>query len=66
MENDRLDIVLDETNRTVVDDVSDGQGKEFRSSIYDLNHDLIAEGWGDSIASALLDAWTNYSKEVWG
>ena len=43
----KTQIIQDYTIRIVVDDVSEN-GTEYRSSIYDDQLDLIAEGWGQT------------------
>ncbi len=53
------EVVLNETNRTIVDVVAT-EPLEFRASIYDADDDLIADGWGDTIGNAVADAWKNY------
>lgn len=54
------DIVLDFTYRFIVDDVSDGEGTEFRCSIYDTDVNLCGEGWGSTTNEAILDAMKGY------
>jgi hypothetical protein len=54
------DIVLDFTYRFIVDDVSDGEGTEFRCSIYDADENLCGEGWGSTTNEATLDAMKGY------
>jgi hypothetical protein len=56
------DILLDFTIRIIVDDVSpDNKPRsEFRASVYD-EEDLLSDGWGDTIDSAIsnaMDKWT--------
>jgi hypothetical protein len=60
---ERLDIVLDIETRVVVDDVSEGTGKEFRSSVYDLDGELLGEGWGETVAQAVAESWADFLRE---
>jgi hypothetical protein len=56
MESLHKTIVQDFTYRFIIDDVSDGNGTEYRCSIYDLELNLCGEGWGNTTTEATLDA----------
>ncbi len=58
----RLDVVEDSILRVVIDDVSDGARTEFRASIYDRDHELIAEAWGKTRAEAAAGATADVYK----
>lgn len=58
-----MSIVFDDNFRIVVDDVSDGNGSEFRASIYDSILDLISEAWGASVSEAIGFAVAELTKE---
>jgi hypothetical protein len=51
-------IVRDLTYRIIVDDVSEGKGKEYRATIYDTELLILSEGWGDTPLNATLEAMT--------
>ena len=55
-------IVLDVELRVIVDDVSDGAGREFRGSVY-RDGELWAEGWGRSVPLAMADAFALIADE---
>ncbi len=56
-DKDTLDVVWDNTLRIQVDDVSDGKGTEFRSSIYaGSDYELMADGWGNTISEAIQES----------
>lgn len=65
--SDTLDVVLDVSLRIQVDDVSDGQGREFRASIYDSKDDyeLVADGWGATKATAITSAILGMTDKDW-
>jgi hypothetical protein len=46
--------------RIIVDDISDGEGTEYRASIYDDTLDLVAEAWEDTQERAILRALEDY------
>jgi hypothetical protein len=46
--------------RIIVDDISDGEGTEYRASIYDDGLDLVAEAWEDTQELAVLQALKDY------
>lgn len=58
MESLHKRIVRDLTYRIIVDDVSDGKGTEYRSTIYDMEMVIFGEGWGDTPLEATLNAMT--------
>ena len=62
---EQLNVVMDVTYRIQVDDVSDGQGKEFRASVYDEEDDLelVTEGWGDTPLAAIAQAFITLNTE---
>lgn len=51
-------IVRDLTYRIIVDDVSDGNGTEYRATIYDTDQLIVSEGWADTPLEATLEAMT--------
>jgi hypothetical protein len=57
--SDYLDIVYKGAIIVIVDDVSNGKGTEFRSSLYDEEDLILADGWGDTIELAINDSLTN-------
>ena len=46
--------------RIIIDDISDGEGTEYRASIYDDGLDLVAEAWEDTQELAVLQALKDY------
>ena len=56
--NDTLNVVEDWSLRVQIDDVSEGEGKEYRCSLYDPDesNDLLGEGWGNSPRLAFMKA----------
>ena len=50
--------VRDLTYRIIVDDVSEGKGTEYRSTIYDMDMIIFGEGWGETPLEATLVAMT--------
>ena len=46
--------------RIIVDDISDGEGTEYRASIYDDGLDLVAEAWEETQELAVLQALKDY------
>jgi hypothetical protein len=54
------DIVMDFNLRFIIDDVSDGEGTEFRCSVYDSENNLISEGWADTPNLATKQAMEDY------
>jgi len=54
------DIVLDFYLRLIVDDISEGQRKEFRCSVYDSENNLITEGWAETPNLATKQAMETY------
>ena len=45
------------TCQIVVDDVSGGQGAEYRCSVYDSDGDLISESWGVTVSESIGNAF---------
>ena len=45
-------IVFDGIFQIVVDDVSEGEGMEFRASIY-KDGELVSDAWADDVATAI-------------
>lgn len=62
---EQLNVVIDVTYRIQIDDVSNGQGKEFRASVYDQENDLdlVTEGWGDTPLEAMAEAFITLQRE---
>lgn len=58
MESLHKSIVRDLTYRIIVDDVSEGKGKEYRATIYDTELLILSEGRGDTPLNATLEAMT--------
>lgn len=56
MESLHKNIVRDLTYRIIVDDVSDGNGTEYRATIYDMEMVIFSEAWGDTPLEATLNA----------
>ena len=56
--NDMLNVVEDWSLRVQIDDVSEGEGKEYRCSLYDPDesNELLGEGWGSSPRLAFMNA----------
>lgn len=54
------DIVLDFYLRLIIDDISQGQRKEFRCSVYDSESNLITEGWAETPNLATRQAMETY------
>lgn len=46
--------------RIIIDDISDGEGTEYRASIYDDGLDLVAEAWEETQELAVLQALRDY------
>jgi hypothetical protein len=46
--------------RIIIDDISDGEGTEYRASIYDDGLDLVAEAWEETQELAVLQALKDY------
>jgi hypothetical protein len=46
--------------RIIVDDISDGEGTEYRASIYDDGLDLVAEAWENTQELAVIQALKDY------
>ena len=64
--NDTLNVVKDFSLRVQIDDVSEGEGKEYRCSLYDPDvyneewgkgwNELLSDGWGSTPQLALIEA----------
>jgi hypothetical protein len=52
-----LDVAFALTCQIVVDDVSGGQGAEYRCSVYDSDGDLISESWGVTVSESIGNAF---------
>lgn len=57
------DIVQDFNWRIIIDDVSNGNREEFRCSIYDTEHEALAEGWHTKMDLALQEALLSYIED---
>ena len=58
-------VALRETNLIEVWERRDGVGGTyFVATIYDHNHEFIAEGYAETCAKAVLNAWTEYAKNI--
>jgi hypothetical protein len=57
-----LDVAVALTCQIVVDDVSGGQGAEYRCSVYDSDGDLISESWGVTVSESIGNAFIELEK----
>jgi hypothetical protein len=64
--SERLQVVEDWSLRVQIDDVSEGEGKEYRCSLYDPDtyneewgkgwNELLSDGWGSTPQLAFIEA----------
>ena len=56
--SDMLNVVEDWSLRVQIDDVSEGEGKEYRCSLYDpdTDNELLGEGWGNNPRVSFMNA----------
>jgi len=56
--SETLNVVEDWSLRVQIDDVSEGEGKEYRCSLYDSDesNELLGEGWGNNPRVSFMNA----------